>query len=771
MTGMLFKRLSKSVPAYALAFLSGIISLQLFGFLPDGLWIAFLPVGLFIALFNPACRLPGIYVAGFLWALLHAHGYFNHVLAEELAGKTMRVQGQITGIPKRDGRVQRFVFKVTPAAQNHPDFHSQKLKLSWYGRRESLTAGQHWQLMVRLKPPHGFMNPGGFDYERWLYQNRIHASGYVRKHASNKQISAPEKYSIDRMRQSILTHISASTGDFPGLIAALAVGHKGNIPAEQWQVLTRTGTSHLMAISGLHIGLIAAWVFWLVRRTVPAFVLKKQPGAQPAALVSLIAAGFYALLAGFAIPTQRAMVMLAVVLGALLFRRQLRPLNSLSWALIAVLVLDPVAVLAPGFWFSFMAVAVIAYCFSGRLLRLSGLMQWGRLQWVIALALFPISLFLFQQTSLVAPLANLLFVPWATVVIVPLILLASLSLLFSIDLAQWLYQLAEAAFNLIWPMLQWLSELGMASWQQAQAPLGHILLASLGVILLLAPKGLSHRWLGLIMLLPCLLYRTELPEKGDVWVDTLDVGQGLAIVVQTRQHTLIYDTGPKFSATFDTGDRVIVPYLKQKGINRVDKLIISHGDNDHIGGAASLLEQVKVTQVSGQGIERLSHNNKTNCARGQKWRWDQVDFEILHPDSKYKKRNNRGCVLRISNAKASVLIAADIERKIERKMVKFYPDKLKSDALLVPHHGSNTSSSMAFIKAVKPDYAIISAGYKNRFKHPRAKVLNRYKSLGIKISNTAELGTILLKLDGDEGIKAPRSYRTKSRHYWNHRHL
>jgi competence protein ComEC len=773
MTRMLFNSISvvETLPVYALAFLSGIASLQCFRFLPDALWAAFLPIFLFISVFNRVYRLPSIFLAGFLWALLHAHHYFNHVLPEEMTGQTIAVDGHINGIPKSDGRVQRFLFKITSFDQKYTGFYPETLKLSWYGHHGKLKAGQHWQLMVRLKPPHGFMNPGGFDYERWLYQERIHATGYVQKHSSNRLKSGSPVYSINRIRQSTLDYVTSYTSRFTGLIAALAVGYKGGISAEQWQVLTRTGTNHLMAISGLHVGLVAAWIFWLARRVAPVIILKRLPGTQFAALISLIVAGFYALLAGFAIPTQRAMAMLCVVLVALMFRKQVRPLNSLCWALIVVLVFDPVSVLALGFWFSFIAVAVIAYSFSGRLCRARGWMQWGRLQWVIALALFPVSLFLFNQTSLIAPLANLLFVPLATVVVVPLILLASLSLLFSTDLAQWLYQLTETVFELSWPMLQWFSKHDLSIWQQAQPPILYMLLAILGVALLLAPKGLSHRWLGMIMLLPCLLYQAELPEDGEVWVDTLDVGQGLAMVIQTHHHILVYDTGPRFSDNFDTGERVILPYLKQKGIKKLDKLIISHGDNDHIGGAQSLLNQLAINELLGQGIKRLDHVHKVSCSRGQKWRWDQVDFEILHPDKDYKKSNNQSCVLKISNGKANVLITADIESKIEAEMIKFHTEKLKSDVMIIPHHGSKTSSSINFINAVKPDYAIVSSGYKNKFKHPRPEVIRRYQSSGIKTYNTAELGTVLLKLNKTVGIRPPASYRTKASHYWNHGHL
>jgi len=769
MTRMLFK--TRSVPVYALTFLSGIASLQFFTFLVDAFWISFIPLLLLISLFNPAVKLATVFIGGFLWALFHAHWYFLHVLPGDLVGQSIVIEGQIIDIPKQDGRVQRFmmdVFSFNASSDIQSGYHPVRIKLNWYGGNERLLPGQYWQFRVKLKPPHGFMNPGGFDYERWLYQNRIHATGYVKKHSNNRQTSQQSEYSIDRLRHFIVSSIAGYTSHFSGLISALAVGYKGDIPTEQWQVLTRTGTNHLMAISGLHIGLIAGIVFWLARRLAPVWILKKLPCPQFASLFSLIAASVYALLAGFAIPTQRAMVMLCVVLGGILLRRQVKPLNSLSWALIAVLTLDPVSILAPGFWFSFMAVAVIAYCFCGRLIRATGLMQWGRLQLVIALALFPMTLFLFQQASMVAPLANLLLVPWVSFIVVPLTFLASLSLSISPLIAQCLFQLTESSFKLVWPLLQWSSELSLASWQQAPAPFSYVLLATAGVTLLLAPRGLNHRWLGLIMLLPSLLYRPQIPDNGDAWIDVLDVGQGLAIVIQTRHHILVYDTGPKFSTAFDTGERVIVPYLKHKGIRLLDKMIISHADNDHIGGASSLISHIPITEIMGQGIDHLQHEHKTACIKGQKWRWDQVDFEILHPDKSYKKRNNRSCVLRIDNGKASFLVTADIENKIEHKLINNYTDELESDVMLVPHHGSKTSSTDAFIKAVNPTYAIVSAGYKNRFQHPRPEVLDRYESSGIKINNTANQGAINITLDAETGLSTAKIYRTQARHYWNH---
>ncbi|MCW9012480.1 MAG: DNA internalization-related competence protein ComEC/Rec2 [Gammaproteobacteria bacterium] len=654
------------------------------------------------------------------------------------------------------------------AAANEENYHPRYLRISWYDNTQQIRAGEHWRLKVRLKPPHGFRNTGGFDYEMWLYQQGIHATGYVRKDASNQRLALADPCSLGGIRQQLADRIlQLETLEFGGLIAALAVGYKDAIQPEHWRLLMRTGTNHLMAISGLHIGLVAAMGFWLVRWLLPVSIIQRVPANQLAACVSLLLAFAYALLAGFAIPTQRAMLMLMVVLGAVLFRRHIRPLNGLSLALIVVLLIDPVAVLSAGFWFSFLAVGVLAYSFSGRLSRPGRLWQWGRVQWVIALALFPVSLFMFQQASLVAPLVNVVLVPWVSFLIVPLVLLVLCVIWPFPVLADGLLTLADFLLSLAWPLVNYLGVSPLSSWQQASPPLIYLLLAMVGMALLLAPKGFPQRWSGLLMLLPALLNEPAKPAPGDFWMSLLDVGQGLAVFIQTHDHSLVFDTGAKFSDRFNAGDRVLVPYLKNRGISSLDTLLVSHGDNDHVGGAASLIQQVPVRQLLGQDIDSLDHDNKQACRQGQHWQWDGVDFQILHPDRPYKQRNNRGCVLLVSSGTGRLLLAADIERKVESRLVKEYGRQLKSDVLVVPHHGSETSSSSAWIRTVNPDYALVSVGYKNRFNHPRPAIVNAYENIDAQLLSTADLGAINIKFSRTTGISVS-SVRQQQQHYWNH---
>jgi competence protein ComEC len=458
--------------------------------------------------------------------------------------------------------------------------------------------------------------------------------------------------------------------------------------------------------------------------------------------------------------------MLAVVLGAVMLRRPIPPMNTLAAALLLVLLVDPLAVLAPGFWFSFMAVAVIAYGYAGRIGRGNLWWRFGRIHWLITLALFPLSLFLFQQSSIIAPLANLFMVPWVSLVVVPLTLVAALLSGLVPDLASLLFDLADSCLEIVWPTLHSMAALPIAKWVQQTPSLLALLLASCGVMLLLAPRGFPQRWLGGVMLLPMLLMRPPVLALNEFHATVLDVGQGLSVLIQTRSHTLLFDTGPRWGDDADAGERLIVPFLRHQGIAHLDKLVISNGDADHIGGAASILSIMQVTELTGQDIDRLLHDRKTPCATGQHWIWDGVSFEFLHPDQSDTKRNNYSCVLKVSNGVERLLIAADIEKKIERRLLDTQFDRLQSEVLVVPHHGSKTSSTAGFIAAVQPRYALVSAGYRNRFGHPAADVIERYHAARSQVITTADAGAIMLKFDTAPGLAAVLN-RQQSRHYWN----
>ena len=740
--------------------------------LPDRRWLlatALLP----LAIWWRPLRLPVAVLAGFLWAFLHAAWILSSALPEELEGIDVEVEGIIASLIDHDAHRARFEFKLNRLIHNQQIFTlPRRISLNWYGETPTLSVGDRWRLTVRLKRPHGFMNPGGFDYEKWLFQRRINATGYVRTHSA-QTLLAPAGYSlpIGQLRQHLKRQIDHYLGEHPytGLITALAIGERQGISSQQWEVLTRTGTNHLMAISGLHIGLIAGLMFFLGRTAwrlsgkAPLLI----PAPRAAALLALLAACTYAALAGFSIPTQRALIMVAVVMIALLLQRQIGPGHILALALAGVLLFDPIAVLSTGFWLSFSAVVVILYGMSGVLQKKSSWQRWVRVQWVVGLGLLPLLAFSFQQAPLLSPLANLIAVPWVSFTVVPLTLLGTLLLLFYPPLGSWLLLQAATLLSWLWPILQHLAEIESAQWRLNSEPsVWSLVLAAIGVLWILAPRGIPARWVGIGWLLPMALAGSKSPPSGEAWFTLLDVGQGLAAVVQTRYHTLVYDTGPKFSNQFDTGGAVLVPFLRQAGIDSLDTLIIGHGDNDHIGGANSLLQHYPAERLLTAVPDKLAGNAEP-CHQGQTWSWDGVRFSILHPARESTlKGNNASCVLKVETDGATLLLTGDIERQAEYLLVNRNPSALNANIMVAPHHGSKTSSSARFIEAVDPDYVLFPAGYRNRFNHPHPKVLDRYSLQNVRMLNSAEHGAIHFEM-AKNGVSPPESYRTSARRYWN----
>jgi len=789
-----------SLPAMALSLLAGVCVLQLQPNLQTPLWassvmLMFLPLFAWLFYRAPQHRNLLAFLIGYCWALLFALLYLQHALAESYVGKNILLEGVVSGLPDKNNKSVRFNFNVTryisidegellPANNRLPN----QLRLSWYYHKNEIRSGQRWRLLVRLKPPYGMQNPGGFDYEKWLYQQGIQATGYVKKSAENQRM-AEQSIGVDALRGHLLRVLSKLPDQtFQGLLQALTIGHKSAISQTQWQVLRQTGTSHLMAISGLHIGLVAGLVFVCARRLVPAAVCKYVSAPQVAAIASLIIAGGYAMLAGFSVPTQRAFIMLLVLMLAILMKRAAFSLNTLSVALIAVLLINPLSVLSAGFWLSFLAVIIIMLISSSRVSdkhKRRAWLQGVRIQWLIALGMLPLSLLLFQQGSLISPLANMLVIPLVGMLIVPLALLASFISVFSVDISLWLFTQCAELLSWVWILLEWFARIPLSNWQRSSVPLAHSVLAILGAALLLMPKGFPLRYSGLILLLPMLTYQYPRPERGAFWVQVLDVGQGLSVLVQTQDKTLLYDAGAKYSTQFDIGQRVVVAYLNYIGLQGLDVLMISHADNDHAGGADAILQMMvvrefiaeaelaaeKTLQKSPEKSAEISPANYTisACERGQHWQWNGVNFAIVQA-AKFKQSNNRSCVLKVWNAHYSVLLPGDIEKKAERMMLQS-TDKLQADVLIVPHHGSNTSSSAVWLDGVKPRLAIVSAGYKNRFGHPTQNILKRYQQRNIALFNTADSGQLQIKLPAspNQNITEVQQQRKLSTHYWNHR--
>ena len=734
----------------------------------------------------------GAFLLGIAWAGGMAQQRLADALPETSEGRDIRVVGVISGLPQRFENGLRVDFSVEQAEAVVPS----KISLAWYRnwRRDAeempedmttgpprLHAGERWQLTVRLKRPHGNLNPQGFDYEAWLLEAGIRATGYVRPAPDNLRrdafVMTPRNY-LERWRENIRERFLLALPERPyaGILIALAVGDQRAIDAEQWRVFSRTGITHLMSISGLHVTMLAGLAYallnWLWRRT-PSLMLR-IPAQRAAVVGGFVAALAYCLIAGFAVPAQRTLYMLAVVAIALWTQRAVSASRVLALALALVLLLDPWAVLAAGFWLSFGAVGVLFYIGNARLGSAHWLAEWGRAQWALTIAMIPALLLLFQQFSLVSPLANAIAIPLVSFVITPLALAAA------IPFFGFLLEPAHLVTAWLMVFINWLAELPWAVWQQHAPPTWAWLTALAGVAWLLLPRGFPARWLGLLLMLPLLLVPPRRPAAGEVALTVLDVGQGLAIHVQTATHDLLYDTGPAYTLEANSGNRVIVPYLRARGVQQLDGVIVTHQDTDHSGGAESVLEAVPVGWLmSSLGFEHplsAAPVAARPCQAGQAWEWDGVQFALLHPDSAQyqsptRKSNDMSCVLKIANAYGSALLTSDIEALSERALLARYGaaqgGSLRSDVLIAPHHGSRTSSTPEFIAAVGARQVIFPVGYRNSFGHPRPDVVERYRQVGATLRRTDLAGALTLRL----AAPAPTivSEREERRRYWHGR--
>jgi len=482
---------------------------------------------------------------------------------------------------------------------------------------------------------------------------------------------------------------------------------------------------------------------------------------------ALSVAFLYAGLTGFSVPAQRAAFMVAIAMLAVSRQRHSKPFHVLTLALWAVLLLDPLVVLLPGFWLSFIAVSLIIYTLAGRLQQPGFLSGSIKINWVASLGLTPLTLFFFQQVSLIAPLANLLAAPLISLIAVPVALMATLILFISPLLAAKLFLLVDWILQGLWWLLVQLAALPLSTVSHPQLSWWTFLFAVPAILLLLAPKGIPLRWLGLVMLFPLIFSAAEKPNPGTFKLTLLDVGQGLSAVVQTAKHVLVYDTGAKFSAHSDSGQSVIIPYLRSQGIDNIDTLIISHGDNDHIGGAESLLKTINTGQVVTSVPAMLSQHSPIACTAKQSWQWDDVRFTILSPGSKtFPSDNNNSCVLHIQSQHGSALLPGDIEADAETWLAETYRERLAANLLIAPHHGSQTSSTSRFLNAVKPEVILIPAGYRNQFRHPHEDVLARYRNHKINWRKSADDGAIIADIEQRPNLE---TWRKSSGKYWNYK--
>ena len=722
---------------------------------------------------------------GFAWAAAAAHARLADALDPAWEGRDLALTGVIAELPQPVDRGARFEFaveSVQPAQAAVP----RRVLLAWYNGLSPeefqevapVRAGERWRLTVRLRRPHGLANPHGFDYEAWLLERDIRATGYVRPgglQRLNDLVPQPA-YVLARQREKLRERFWDVLPDAPhaGVLVALAIGEQRAIDSAQWRLFARTGVSHLMSISGLHVTMIAGLAAWLVmalwRRS--ERLTLRIPAQKAAAVAGFLGALGYCLLSGFAVPAQRTLYMVGVVALALWLNRSSVPSRVLALALALVLLLDPWAVLEPGFWLSFSAVAIIFYLGTARPSRGHWLEQWGAVQWGITVGLAPLMLVLFQQVSLVSPLANAVAIPLVSFVITPLAI-AGAVLPFD-----FLLHAANFVLESMMPLLEQLAQLDAAVWQQ-HAPVGWTLaFALVGSFWLLAPRGFPARSLALVLFLPLFFVAPDPPGEAVARITFLDVGQGMAVAVRTRRHALTYDAGPAWGPgsdkSSDSGMRVVVPYLRGEGVDRLDAVIVSHDDSDHSGGAGSVLESLPAGMLISSlqrdhPIQRLAPF-RIPCRAGLGWEWDGVRFRFLHPGTlqiidPWLTTNDRSCVLKIEAARGSVLLAGDIGRLAEQALLARDPAALRSDLVLAPHHGGVGSSSDDFVSAVAPSYAVFSVGYRNRFGHPKEDVVERYRRTGAVMLRSDRDGAMTVELDTKEIQVHP--YRDEERRYWH----
>ncbi len=727
--------------------------------------LSLLLVASICALGLPRARAIAYCTCGFALFQLAGASVIDARLDPEYAGDSMLTTVRIVDFPERNRG--SLVMRAEPVDDHRIP---PRIRISWFEPPFEPALGDIWEFELRLRRPRGNLNPGGFDYESWLFREKVHATGYVVNGQRNRLVRTGEAGAVDEFRKRFLDR-AAATAPAPeeaAVLAAIGVGARHGISRSQWDRYARTGTSHLMAISGLHVGLAAMAGFLLA---FPLIALSRLAPNHYLAAV-LCGAGFagaYAVVSGFGVPARRAVLMLLFAAATIVRRRQLEPAAIVALTAALVFVFDPIASLAPGFYLSFGAVVLLLWLGRRRVAaRGPALSHVGRLATIQVFLLFglaPLTVLLFQRLALLSIPVNLVAVPVFSLLTVPLVLggvvlgdvaggaAAGLLRLASLSVAA-VDTLVVAAADLPHTDNTIAAIVGPA-WLFVLLPLAWVLL----------PRGWPCRGVAVIGLFALLSWKPPSPPAGcfDTWV--LDVGQGLAIAVETRAGTALYDTGLTWRGGGSVAERIIRPFLDARGIRRVAHLVVSHADLDHSGGARYLQETLEIGQILAG--EQLSGVAAASCVRGMGWRSGGVLFEVLHPPMRPGlEGNDASCVLRVSAGAHSVLLTGDIEARAERSLVRS-ESSLRADVVVVPHHGSLTSSTAAFVDAVQPGVAVVSASFRNRWGFPRPAVVSRWQEAGARVLNTAADGAVRLRVCADRGVVAVSAERERRRRFWH----
>jgi competence protein ComEC len=755
--------------APAIMLLIGVLMVQWLPALPPRWFCLALAVAsLLVGSFAPRWRWLAWCAFGIALACWRGGAAMDARLPRELEGMDVHIVGSIADLPLVRDDATGFVMTIESATlgESTLSLHG-RLRVNWYDDAPSVPPCSRWQLIVRLKRPRGLMNPGGADGERSALERGIVATGYVRDDPDNRLLDAG--HCIDGVRAAISSAIAARVDDTrdAALLQAFAVGDIRGLTPRDWAVARSNGIPHLLAISGFHVGVAAVFGVWLARwfyMLWPALALR-IPRLPVQAASALLVAGVYSALAGFGLPTVRTLLMIAVVALARALRRAPNGMQSLALALFVVLLFDPLCVLAAGFWLSFVGVAFLMVCMTNRGDGLRGFVQeLTSTQLLMTVSLLPLTMWFFGQASLVGALSNLVAVPFVSFVIVPCTLASMVLLGICPPLASPVLWLAGHLAHAQWWLLDEMATWPGALWYLPEVRLWALLLAMLGALWLFMPKGVPVRWLGGLLFLPLLLPIRDLPVRGGFQLWALDVGQGLSVLVRTEHHALVYDAGARFPSDFDMGEVAVLPSLHALGVRKLDLLIASHADNDHSGGIPAVAaEYPQAERYSGES-ERLTLPMKP-CAAGQSWSWDGVTLSVLPSGAANGPANDRSCVLLVEGRGGRALLTGDITSRIEPTVLAALPPGPPL-VLTVPHHGSRTSSSAAFLAGTEPVLALISSGWRNRFHHPHPLIVKRYEEAGIPWLNSSTSGAIEVVFPPDAPPYVAARWRQRQSRYW-----
>jgi competence protein ComEC len=751
----------------AIAIIAGLLFALFSSELNDPYWASYLPIVLALAVLWPKYRFILIILAAYLWAGFYFQSAVNLKLDNRFDNQVVMLSGIIVDIPKIKARSVRFLVKpdfIEGYNQRLPN----KIRLSWYRSNQLPVVGQRWQFRAKLRRPNGFHNPAGFDYELWILVKGIGATGYIKKSSDNQLLAPTAWWNINQLRSKVAQSIDqkCEACDNRGLIKALTIGHRGDIQLSQKQILKDSGTAHLLAISGLHIGLISG-LFYLLGRWLwrVYFFRYRFNRLEFAAVLSFIAGLSYSALAGFSIPTVRALIMLGVIFFALKYRLSNNLLNTIATAVVLILIIDPLAVGSTSLWLSIGALLIIGfaqYLLNNYQLdkhldkKINKQKSWlGKLllvQGIFTLMFIPMGIVLFGQVNIAGYLANVVAIPAVSFVLLPLALFASFCAAVNLPYTDWILIVCDRGMTFLMGYLEWLLVSGFAAIGTGYIPMPLLILSLVGLAILMMPRAIPSKKIALILVLLPVMWRPEKLEYGSYEMAALDVGMGTSVIVRTRNHSMIYDFGPGNNLGFSAGSWVVKPYLQQYNILTPDLMVISHVDQDHSGGFYTFRSKFDSDTLISGTPRQLRKKFKLDqliqsCHEVSPWRWDGVDFQFLNFPKKgpiiahMDDTNNRSCVLKIQG-NHSVLLTGDIEAERENWLVSIYPEHLKSDLLVAPHHGSSTSSTTDFIDKVLPKAVIFTVGKDNRWNFPKPEVVSRYKAIESEIYRTDQHGAV-----------------------------